>query len=66
MCQKGLEQQGPRWAQGLPRSCRYINSCRIPGRQCPHAFTARVVHRKAAPRLQGDQASEFLLNHSTA
>lgn len=66
MWQKGLAQQSPGRAQGLPHGCRYINSCWVPGRQCPHAFRACVVHKKAVPRLRGEEASEFLLNHSTS
>lgn len=50
----------------LPCGCRYINSAWVPGGQCPHAFGAHVVCRKAAVCLLGEQASEFLLNHSTA
>lgn len=66
MCQKGQEEQVPGQARGLPCGYRCINSSWVPGGQCPRAFGAHVVRRKAAPHRRGEQASEFLLNHSTA
>lgn len=56
---------GPGQARGLSCGCRYINSSWALGGQCPHAFKP-VWPAGRQPSVHWEEASEFLLNHSTA